>query len=94
MKHLTTLVAVAALIAGMSMASAQAPSSGMQSPGAGAAKTAAKPAVKGTDPFCVVNPNGGQTNCHYASIEACKKDPKLRGRQCVANPGKSTSGAK
>lgn len=100
MKYLSTVTAVAALVVGMSIASAQAPS-GMQnqSPSnSGAAKdSSAKPvkqAVKGNDPFCIVNKIGGQMNCKYASLDACQKDPKLNGRQCVAKPGAGTSGAK
>ncbi len=73
MKTFTTLTAVAALIAGISLASAQAPSS-------------SKP--KGTGAFCVESSPGGQLNCKYASLDACQKDPKLKSRKCMPNPGK------
>lgn len=79
MKTLSTFTAVAALIAGMSFASAQAPA------------TSSKPAIKGSAAFCFEG-TSGKLNCTYASLEACQKNPKLKGRKCVANPG--TTGAK
>ena len=83
MKTLTTLTAVAALIAGISIANAQAPSGSM----------GAKAAVKGSAAFCVET-KPGSLNCKYASLDACQKDPKLRNRRCMPNPGPGTTGAK
>jgi hypothetical protein len=102
MKTFTTLTAVAALVVGMSMASAQTPS-GMQNqqskaPSAATKSTANNPAkkktaTKGNGKFCAVSAPGGKMNCKYASIEACQQDPKLKGRQCAANPGAGTTGS-
>jgi hypothetical protein len=100
MKAITTLTAVAALVLGMSIASAQTqPNMQMQTQSPNATGMKASPAnakkslVKGSGKFCSVNSPEGKMTCKYASIEACQKDPNLKGRQCAANPGPSTTGA-
>ena len=92
MKALTTLTAVAALVVGMSIASAQTPSQPAQAPNATGMKAAPaangkKSLVHGTGKFCSVSATDGKMNCKYVSVDACQKDPKLKGRPCVANPG-------
>lgn len=86
MKTITTLTAVAALIAGISMASAQgmAPQSG-----ASAGRQAT-----GTGKFCIEVSKGGATQCKYASITACQKDAQPQGLQCSPNPSLGTTGSK
>ncbi len=85
MKTMTTLTAVAALIAGMSFASAQM----SPSPGTGPAK------ATGNSPFCVtVSKTNGSLNCKYASMTACEKDAQAQGLQCSPNPNSATTGSK
>ena len=60
MKTLALFAAIAAVIAGASIANAQTP--------------AVK--VTGTGKFCVVGTPSGNLNCKYASLDACQKDPK------------------
>ena len=78
MKALTTLTAVAALIAGISIASA-ADSSMDKSNSMGATSTH----ITGTSKFCIKG-TGGALNCEYASLAACQKAAKsgeiLRGQ--------------
>lgn len=87
MKTLTTLTAVAALIAGISIAQAQgtmgSPSGGMQAP-----------QTTGNAAFCIATTPGGALNCKYASLAACEKDAKPQNLNCSPNPKKSTTGSK
>jgi hypothetical protein len=87
MKTLTTLTAVAALIAGISIAQAQGSmgqtGSGMQAP-----------QTTGTGAFCIATSPGGPLNCKYASMAACEKDAKAQNLNCSPNPKKSTTGSK
>jgi hypothetical protein len=89
MKTLTTLTAVAALVAGVSIAQAQGTmgqtgsSSGMQTPQA-----------TGNAAFCITTSPGGALNCKYASMAACEKDAKPQNLNCSPNPKKSTTGSK
>ena len=86
MKTLTTFAAVAALIAGISIASAQ--NSSMDKSGAmGSGATQAT----GTGKFCISGP-GGALNCQYASLAACQKAVK-GSETCQARPS-STTGSK
>ncbi len=86
MKTLTTLAAVAALIAGISVASAQARR------WTRAARWAAAPrSATGTGKFCI-NGAGGALNCQYASLSACQKAAK-GSETCQARPS-STTGSK
>lgn len=88
MKTLTTLTAVAALIAGMSIANAQSSSSMEKDKNMGAASSAQ---VIGTSKFCAKT-SSGTLNCTFASMEACEKDAK--GDTCTTNPQQSgTTGA-
>jgi len=84
MKTLTTLTAVAALIAGMSIASAQ---SSMSSDKAGATGSSAQ--VTGTGKFCLKE-DSGAFKCQYASLSAC--ETANPGKDCAQNP-KETTGA-
>jgi hypothetical protein len=87
MKMLTTFAAVAALIAGISVASAQ--SSTMNKSGAmGSSSTH----VTGTGKFCVKGISGA-LNCQFASLSACQKAAK-GSETCSANPKSGTTGAK
>jgi hypothetical protein len=87
MKTLTTLTAVAALVAGISFAQAQGTmgqtGGGMQAPQA-----------TGTGAFCIATSPGGPLNCKYASLAACEKDAKPQNLNCSPNPKKSTTGSK
>ena len=88
MKTLTTLTAVAALIAGVSIASAQGQmGSSPMSPGGG-------PKATGNAAFCITTSVSGALNCKYASMAACEKDAKPQNLQCSPNPSKSTTGSK
>ncbi|MBI5910690.1 MAG: hypothetical protein HY848_12150 [Betaproteobacteria bacterium] len=96
MKILTTLTAVAALIAGMSIASAQmAPPSGSStsSPGASGAAPGAAQQATGSGQFCIEAAPGGALNCKYASMAACEKDAKAQNQKCAPNPKASTTGS-
>ena len=88
MKTLTTLTAVAALIAGMSIASAQMQPSG-SSPSSGSAAQAI-----GSSPFCIATSASGALNCKYASLAACEKDAKPQNLNCSPNPNRATTGSK
>ena len=87
MKTLTTLTAVLALVAGISIAQAQGTmgtsSSGMQAP-----------QTTGNAAFCIATSPGGALNCKYASLAACEKDAKPQNLNCAPNPKKSTTGSK
>jgi hypothetical protein len=90
MKTLTTFAAVAALVAGVSVAQAQgtmgktgSSSSGMQSP-----------QTTGNAAFCITTSPSGRLNCKYASMAACEKDAKPQNLNCSPNPKKSTTGSK
>jgi hypothetical protein len=79
MKTLTTLAAVVALIAGMSIANAASSSS------------MGKSNITGMSKFCVKG-SSGALNCKYASLSACQTANK--GKTCEANPKSSTTGSK
>lgn len=87
MKALTTLTAVAALIAGISVASAQMSPSGSSSMSKSANAT-------GSGKFCIETSKGGSLQCKYASITACEKDAQPQGLRCSPNPKTGTTGAK
>jgi hypothetical protein len=97
MKTLTTLTAVAALIAGLSIASAQTttPKSGaMAPPSSSSSMGAQKQAATGSGKFCIETSAGGSLNCKYASLSACEKDAKTQNLNCSPNPKSGTTGAK
>ena len=93
MKTLTTLTAVAALIAGMSIASAQMSPSGSAGSSSSGAKSG-KQAATGTGKFCVETSKGGSLNCKFASMSACEKEAQAQGLKCSPNPNAGTTGAK
>lgn len=88
MKTLTTLTAVAALIAGMSIASAQGTVSPSPSGSMGSSSTQAA----GSGKFCIKDANGA-LNCQFASLAACQKIAK-GGETCSTNPSSGTTGSK
>ena len=88
MKTLTTLTAVAALIAGVSIAGAQG------SMGSSMDKGSGPPKATGNAAFCITLSTGGGLNCKYASMAACEKDAKPQKMECSPNPNKSTTGSK
>ena len=85
MKPITTLTAIAALVAGISVASAQMTPSPTQS---------GPPKAAGSSPFCIGTSASGALNCKYSSMAACEKDAKTQNLNCSPNPNKSTTGAK
>jgi hypothetical protein len=88
MKTLTTLTAVAALIAGVSFAQAQGT---MGSPSSGSGM---KAQTVGNSPFCINTSASGGLNCKYTSMAACEKDAKPQNLNCSPNPNKSTTGSR
>jgi len=87
MKTLTTLTAIAALAAGISVAQAQMSSS----PPSGGSMGA--PQQMGNAAFCI-NSSGGGLNCKYATLAACEKDAKPQNLNCLPNPKRGTTGSK
>jgi len=85
MKTLTTLTAIAALVAGISVANAQMNPSQSAPP---------KVSGSGNSPFCINNSASGGLNCKYQTMAACEKDAKPQNLQCSQNPNKSTTGSK
>jgi hypothetical protein len=85
MKTLTALTAVAALIAGISVASAQSSTMNKNN------SMGRSAAVTGSGKFCIKGP-GGALNCEYASLSACQKVAK-GSQTCEARPS-STTGSK
>ena len=99
MKTVTTLTAVAALVAGLSIASAQTttPKSGANSAAMGSSSSSSsmgRQAATGSGKFCVETSPGGSLNCKYASLAACQKDAKAQNLNCSPNPNSGTTGAK
>ncbi len=95
MKTLTTLTAVAALVAGLSIASAQTttPKSGAMAPSS-SSSSMGQQAATGSGKFCIETSAGGSLNCKYASLSACEKDAKAQNLNCSPNPKSGTTGAK
>ena len=87
MKTLTTLTAVAALLAGISIASAQGT---MGQSGSSSGQQVAT----GNSPFCINTSASGGLNCKYTSLTACEKDAKPQNLNCSPNPNRSTTGSK
>ena len=91
MKTLSTLTAVAALIAGMSIASAQmSPSGGSSS----SSSSDAAPQAIGSSPYCIAVSPSGSLNCKYVSLAACEKDAKPQNLNCAPNPNRGTTGSR
>ncbi len=89
MKTLTTLTAVAALVAGISFAQAQGT---MGSPSSGSSMQ--KTQTIGNSPFCINTSASGALNCKYSSMAACETDAKPQNLNCSPNPNKSTTGSR
>jgi hypothetical protein len=88
MKTLTTLTAVAALIAGISIAGAQTSSMDKSGSPMGSSSTQAA----GSGKFCIKGASGA-LNCQYASLAACQSAAKS-GETCSPNPNSGTTGSK
>lgn len=86
MKTLTTLTAIATMVAGISFAQAQ-----MGAPPSGSMQ---KAQTVGNSPFCISTSASGALNCKYASMAACEKDAKPQNLNCSPNPNKGTTGSK
>ena len=95
MKTLTTLTAVAALVAGLSIANAQTttPKSGAMG-SSSSSSSMGRQAATGSGKFCIETSAGGSLNCKYASLSACQKDAKAQNLNCSPNPNSATTGAK
>jgi hypothetical protein len=105
MKTLTTLTAVVALIAGITVASAASPmDQGATSKGGAATQnqnattskmgksdTMGGKKVIGNSQFCAQN--AGQMKCTYTSMAKCNSANQANGWSCVPNPS-ATTGAK
>ena len=87
MKTLTTLTAIAALIAGISVATAQISSMDKNNSMSGSSAQ-----VTGTGKFCIKGPTGA-LNCQYASLADCQK-AATGSQSCSANPNSGTTGSK
>ena len=83
MKKLLAITAIAAMAAGISIASAQTTMSKDQM---------GSPRGKGSGAFCLTG-TSGTSNCTFASIAACQKMAKS-GEKCAPNPNSATTGAK
>lgn len=95
MKTLTTLTAVAALIAGISLAAAQsnpAPKSGAMGSSSGSSMGSKQ--ATGSGKFCIENSPSGGLDCKYTTMAACEKDAKAQGHNCAPNPNSGTTGSK
>ena len=95
MKTLTTLTAIAALVAGLSIANAQTttPKSGAMG-SSSTSSSMGQQAATGSGKFCIETSAGGSLNCKYANLAACQKDAKAQNLNCAPNPNSGTTGAK
>ncbi len=91
MKTLTALAAVAALIAGVSIASAAETSSMSKDKTMGGSAMTHSARVIGTSKYCAKDKSGA-LNCQYASLSACQKG--AAGKTCSVNPNIGTTGSK
>ncbi|HEX5507649.1 MAG TPA: hypothetical protein VFX37_04020 [Pseudolabrys sp.] len=91
MKAVTTLIAAAALVAGISVANAQ---SSMSKGSMGSSSSMQKNAT-GSGKFCL-QPSGSSStmNCKYQTMASCQQAAKSAKGSCVANPNASTTGSK
>lgn len=84
MKTLTTVAAVAALIAGVSIANAQNTTG----------PAAANPATAGTGKFCMTTKSGPK-NCSFATMASCQTAAKGMNGTCEVNTqDAATTGSK
>ncbi len=93
MRTLTTIVAAAFLVGGISVASAQSQNApvGSPNPAASSMSKGSMAKVTGKSKFCVQS-SSGAINCKFASMEACQKAAK--GGQCMPNPKTGTTGSR
>jgi hypothetical protein len=91
MKTLTTLTAVVALIAGMSIANAAENSSMGKDKSMNSSSMSKSARVVGTSKYCIKT-KSGELNCKFASLSACQKGAS--GATCTVNPHTSTTGSK
>jgi long-subunit fatty acid transport protein len=89
----TTLTAVVALVAGISIAQAQGTMGKTSSPSTSGGSMQG-PQTIGNAAFCINTSASGALNCKYASLAACEKDAKPQNLNCSPNPKKSTTGSK
>jgi hypothetical protein len=87
---ITTLTAVVALVAGVSLVQAQGTMGKTSSP----STSMQAPQTIGNAAFCINTSASGALNCKYASMAACEKDAKPQNLNCSPNPKKSTTGSK
>ncbi len=92
MKTLLAFTAAAAMVAGISIASAQTSMDKNSSGTMGHSSMSGSPSTKGTGAFCITG-SSGATNCTFASIAACQKVAKS-GEKCTPNQNSATTGAK
>lgn len=85
MKHIMTLAAAAALMAGVSIANAQGTSS--------KTGTMSKSGASATNGQYCLDLNGAK-NCKYPTLAACQKDVGGGGGKCDKNPNFASSGMK
>ena len=88
MRTLTTLVAAAALIGGMTIAHAQTAQSQVAPVGS---PNPTMGAVVGKSRYCLQN-SAGTLSCKFASMNACQKAGRAGNEQCIANPKFGTTG--
>lgn len=90
----TALTAVAVLIAGISVASAQGMNSTSPMNSPSSSSTSSPSQAIGNGKFCIEVSKGGSVQCKYASMTACEKDAQAQGLQCSPNPNSGTTGSK
>jgi hypothetical protein len=91
MKTLTTLTAVVALIAGVSIANAASTSSMGKDKSMNSSSMSKSARVIGTSKYCIKT-KSGELNCKFASLSDCQNGAK--GATCSANPNFGTTGSK
>ncbi len=91
MKTLATLTAIAALTAGISIASAQGTMSPKAPTATGSSSMSGSVHATGSGKFCIKGA-AGALNCQYASLSACQKAAK-GSQTCSANPSSTTTGS-
>lgn len=91
MKTLTTLTAVAALMAGIAIASAQGTMTPKSPATTGSGTMGSSTSVTGSGKYCIKGVSGA-LNCQFASLSACQKVAKS-GETCSTNPNGGTTGS-
>ena len=91
LKTLATLTTIAALAAGISIASAQGTMSPKSPTAPGSGLPSGSVNTIGSGKFCIKGASGA-LNCQYASLSACQQVAKS-GETCSANPNSATTGS-